>query len=417
MRSPKHIIIFLLCSALLFPAALGQNKTQLQNKKKKLQKDLNYTQSLLKKNQKNQQASVKQIEKLNSTIESRVELVNNYTEEVNMLAQEINLNEKQVTKLETQLKALKKSYSKMVYQSWKTRNSLSTWMFIFSANNFNQALRRYKYYKQINELRFVQSKSITKNKSELGAKINSLQLSRKEKESAIDEKSKEVATLENEKKEKSEILKKLKKKEKDLLAQVKKQEKERDALASKINSYVEPVKTKKEKTKTTTTNNKSNNSKTNTNSNNSKSEITNTQGNSNSSGFESNKGKLSWPVSKGVITGKFGVHQHPVLDKVEVKNDGIDISTDKGASVRAVYKGTVTGVFKVDGFENVVIVRHGDYLTVYSHLSQTSVSKGTEVSTEQKIGNAATNSEGETYINFQVRYGSAIQNPTSWLTK
>jgi len=412
MRLPKHIILFLLCSALLFPAALGQNKTQLQNKKKKLQKDINYTQSLIKKNQKNQQASVKQIEKINSNINSRVELVNNYTDEVNLLAKEINLNEKQVSKLETQLKALKKSYSKMVYQSWKTRNSLSTWMFIFSADNFNHAIRRYKYYKQINELRVVQSKSIKKNKNELGNKITSLQVSRKEKELVIDEKSKEVLTLESEKKQKDEVLKKLKKKEKDLLAQAKKQEKERDALASKINAYIEPVKPKKENKKTTNTNTKTTN-----NSNNSKSEITNTQGNSNSAGFESNKGKLSWPVTKGVITGKFGVHQHPVLDKVEVKNDGIDISTEKGASVRAVYKGTVSGVFKVDGFENVVIVRHGDYLTVYSHLSSTSVSKGTEISTEQKIGTAATNTEGETYINFQVRYGSSIQNPTSWLTK
>jgi septal ring factor EnvC (AmiA/AmiB activator) len=417
MKTFKYILFFLCLSGLFATSTLhAQNKKQLQNKKKKLQKEINYTNQLIKKNQKVQEASVKQIEKLNTNIETRVELVNNYTEEVNLIAQEINLSETQVSNLEGQLLALKKSYSKMVYQSWRTRNSMSTWMFIFSAQNFNQAIRRYRYYKQINELRIVQSKSIARNKNELSSKINSLKQSREEKESTINEKTKEVATLENEKKEKDVVLKKLKKKEKDLLAQVKKQEKERDALATKINSIVETIIPKKKKnTNSTKTNTNSNTTKTNTNT--TKTEINNTQGNSNSNGFESNKGLLSWPVSKGVITGKFGVHQHPVLDRVEVKNDGIDISTEKGATVRAVYKGLVSGIFKVDGFENVIIIRHGDYLTVYSHLSQISVSKGSEVSTEQKIGTAATNSEGDTYINFQVRFGSSVQNPTAWLTK
>jgi septal ring factor EnvC (AmiA/AmiB activator) len=390
---------------------LAQNKTQLQNKKKKLQNDINYTTSLLKKNKKKQDASLKQIEKLNSNIETRVELVNNYTQELELLTKEINLNQTQVSSLEKQLNTLKKSYSKMVYQAWKTRNSLSTWMFIFSANNFNQAIRRYRYYKQINELRIIQSKSISHSKNDLVNKIGSLKKSKIDKEVTINEKNNELSTLEKQKKEKDDVLKNLKKKEKDLLAQVKKQEKERDALANKINAIVDtykPVKKKDNKTTDKTT------TKTTTNTN---TKVTNTQGSSNSSGFESNKGKLSWPVNKGIITSKFGVHQHPVLDKVEVKNDGIDISTDKGSSVIAVYKGTVSGVFKVDGYENVVIIRHGDYLTVYSHLSQTTVSKGSEVSTEQKIGTAATNDEGDTFINFQVRFGSVTQNPTGWLTK
>ncbi len=412
MKAIKYIVFIYLSMGLVFGSHLyAQNKTQLQNNKKKLQKEINYTNTLIKKNKKKQDASLKQIEKLNTSIDTRIELVNNYSEEVNLLAQEINLNETQVSGLESQLKTLKKSYSKMVYQAWKTRNTMTAWMYIFSAHNFNQAVRRYRYYKQINELRVIQSKSITQSKNELTSKIGNLKKSRVEKEMTIKEKNDELELLAKQKEEKDMVLKSLKKKEKDLLAQVKKHEKERDALATKINSIVEtitPTKKKEPKTTTKTTNTKTTTTKT---------EVTNTKGSSNSSGFESNKGKLSWPVSKGVITGKFGVHQHPVLDKVEVKNDGIDISTDKGSSVRAVYKGTVSGVFKVDGYENVVIIRHGDYLTVYSHLSQTSVSKGSEISTEQKIGTAATNSEGDTYINFQVRFGSSVQNPTSWLTK
>ncbi len=404
----RYLLIILLCIS-TFQLSYSQSKTQLQNKKKKLQKEISYTNELLKKNKKKQDASSKQIEKLNTSSETRTELVNNFTEELKLIAQEINLNENQVISLENPLTSLKKSYSKMVFQAWKTRNTMSAWMYIFSAKNFNQAVRRYRYYKQVNELRTIQSKSIAYNKNELLSKIGILKNSRVEKEMTITEQSNEIASLETEKNEKDVLLKKLRKKEKDLKAQVKKHEKERDALSTKINSIVEklePVK-KKEKTTTTKTTDKKNTTTT----------IKNTQGSTNSNGFETNKGKMSWPVAKGVITSKYGVHQHPVLDKVEVKNDGIDISTDKGSSVKAVYKGTISGVFKVDGYENVVIIRHGEYLTVYSHLSQVSVSKGNEVSTDQKIGTAATNSEGDTYINFQVRYGSTTQNPTSWLTK
>jgi len=412
----KYIYILSILVLYLSGISYGQNKSTLQNKKKKLQKEINYTNTLIKKNKKKQDASVEQIKKINASIDTRIELVNNYTEEINTIASEINLSEGQVTSLEKQLHILKKSYSKMVYQAWKTRNNLTAWMYIFSANNFNQAIRRYRYFKQINELRVIQSKSINKSKNDLITQIGKLKQSRVDKETAVNEKNNELKILETEKKEKDQNLKKLKKKEKDLLAQAKKQEKEKDALTAKINSIVEtiiPKKTTTKKTNNSTTTTKTNTKTTTT----TKTEVPNTKGSSTSNGFENNKGKLSWPVTKGVITGKFGVHQHPVLDKVEVKNDGIDISTDKGSTVRAVYKGTVSGVFKVDGFENVVIIRHGDYLTVYSHLSQVSVSKGNEVTTEQKIGTAATDGEGDTFINFQVRYGSSVQNPTSWLTK
>ena len=126
---------------------------------------------------------------------------------------------------------------------------------------------------------------------------------------------------------------------------------------------------------------------------------------------------MPWPVDKGVITGKYGTQPHPVFSNIEIKNDGIDITTDKGAAVRSVYQGEVTGVFKVDGYENVVIIRHGDYLTVYSNLASVSVSKNVKVDAKQKIGIVATDDDGKTYLNFQVRLGSAVQNPTVWLSK
>lgn len=397
------IITFIFIGLLSGSSLWGQSKTQLQNKKNKLLKEIQYTNSLIKQNKEDQDISIKQIQKILANIELRAELLKTYEEELKLLEMEIIQFQIEVSRLENQLEQLKKGYQNMVYQAWKNRSTLSKWMYILSAKNFNQAIRRLRYYKQIKEIRVLQASSIEKSKSDLTKQLDQLKVSRADKERAKLEKASELKSLESEKEQKDELLKNLKKKEKELLDKVKKQKKERNELTKKINAIINSIK-KENKS------NKNNKTKNNTN-------ISNTSGNSNSSGFSSNKGKLSWPVERGTVTGKFGIHKHPVLKNVDVKNDGIDISTDKGAAVRAVYKGTVSGVFKVDGYENVIIIRHGSYLTVYSHLSSVAVNKGDEVKTEQNIGKAATNDEGETYINFQVRYGSSVQNPTSWLVK
>jgi septal ring factor EnvC (AmiA/AmiB activator) len=131
--------------------------------------------------------------------------------------------------------------------------------------------------------------------------------------------------------------------------------------------------------------------------------------------FEGNKGRLPWPVEKGTISGGFGITAHPYLKGVTIKNDGVDISTSQGAEVRAVFKGKVSGVFAVQGYGKVIILRHGEYLTVYSNLAEVAVSKDASVSLKQKLGRVETSDNGKTFINFQIRKGSLTLNPQSWL--
>jgi len=134
-----------------------------------------------------------------------------------------------------------------------------------------------------------------------------------------------------------------------------------------------------------------------------------------SASFEGNKGNMPWPVEKGAITGRFGVQPHPYLKNVTVKNDGVDITAPAGSPARAIFDGEVSGIFAVDGYGKVVILRHGEYYTVYSNLSEVNVKKDTKVSAKQKIGSIMTAENGKSVINFQIRKGSATLNPSLWL--
>lgn len=395
---------------LVLPA---QSKKTLQTKKTKLQKDIAYTSKLLKETQQDKKNSLSQLEKLSRNIEQRMELISTIESEISLLEKEIVSNRLEIEKKNAALEKLKQQYAEMVFTAWLNRMQFNRALYVFSAQNFNQGVRRVQYFNQVNDIRKQRLDEIIETNRRLQQKVDELRKNREEKELALKEQNQQAQKLEQDKKTKEETLSKLKSKEKELTEKIRKKESEKKELENKIKAIIDKelkeAAAKKEKeiekktTSTTTT---------------TKKEVKPTPtGSLTSSGFAANKGKLPWPVDKGVITGKYGTQPHPVFSNIEIKNDGIDITTDKGAAVRSVYQGEVTGVFKVDGYENVVIIRHGDYLTVYSNLASVSVSKNVKVDAKQKIGIVATDDDGKTYLNFQVRLGSAVQNPTVWLSK
>lgn len=415
----KRFVIFIPVLLLLMVSAgslSAQSKKKLQDKKKKLQSEIKYTEKKIKETQDQQKTSIHQLEKINKNIEDRVELIKTYESEIRLLDSDIKDNQKEIARLDDNITALKKNYASMVYYTWINRGSLNRTVFLLASDDFNDAFRRTRFIRQLGERRKDQLRIIGEARNEKEKVVQELSENKENKTVALTEVTNETNKLQQTKEEKQALVSTLKSKEKDLLAKVEKKRKEASELTSKINAIIEKEIREAEKKK------KENNNKTTTTSSKNTSNTTtkttgNTEGGSLSSGFESNKGKLPWPVEKGFISGKFGIQPHPVLERVEVKNDGVDITTDKGANVRAVYKGEVSGVFKVDGYENVIIVRHGEYLTVYSHLSSVSVNKGSSVTTKQSIGTVATNTEGKTYINFQVRKGTTVLNPSLWIAK
>jgi septal ring factor EnvC (AmiA/AmiB activator) len=422
----RYLLISLFAVMLVNPL-IAQSKKNLQEKKNKLQNDINYTNKLLKDTQKQAKSSLNQIEKLQKNIETRVELINTFQSEIELLNKDIIAYKVEIEKKNKVLTKLKEQYAEMAFNAWLKRNTFDKIMYVFSAKNFNQGLRRLQYFSQISDIRKQRLNEIKILNEKLRLKVNELNGFKQEKTVSLNEQTEQAKKLENDKKEKEQLVSKLKTKEKGLKEKIKKKEKEKIALEAKIKAIIEKeireleLKKAKEKTKTTSTTTTKTSSSEKSGTTSSKTTAPAVKetpsGNVTASGFLSNKGLLPWPVEKGVITGKFGVQPHPVLSSIEIKNDGIDITTDRGASVRSVYKGEVTGVFKVDGYENVVIIRHGEYLTVYSNLSSVSVSKGMSVNAKQKIGTVATDDEGKTCLNFQVRLGSAVQNPMTWLSR
>lgn len=411
------VIVLSLIIYFTFPVS-AQSKKSLQLKKNKLQKELEYTSKLLRETQADKKNSLSQVEKLSRNIEARMELIQTIESEVRLLEQEIVTHRLEIEKKNKALQRLKEQYAEMVFTAWMNRNQFNQLMYVISARDYNQGIRRIQYFNQVNNLRKQRIDEILELNTRLQQKVEELRSMREEKSAALKQLIEEAKKLEADKKQKEETIAKLKNKERELTEKIKKKEREKKQLEDKIKAIIEneikEAEARKKKASSTTKKTKTQGTSAKT----STKYIKSTPSSSfSSSGFAANKGRLPWPVEKGVITGKFGVQPHPVFSSLEIKNDGIDITTDRGASVRAVYKGEVTGVFRVDGYENVIIIRHGEYLTVYSNLASVNVSKGNKVETKQKIGTVATDDEGKTFLNFQIRYGSTVLNPVLWLSR
>ncbi len=415
------LVIVLACAS--YSDAWSQSKSTLQSRKKKILNDIAYTNKLIEQNKKKQSASLVMLENINKNIESKTSLIRLYEEEVRSLDKEIGNNKEEIEYLRQKIERLKEYYAQMVVLAWKNNKNIHQMMLVFSADNFHQAYRRSKYFQQMAEFRRGQIKTINDTKLLLENKQVNLEENRRTKAEVLNEQTQAAIALQSEKNQQQKVITELKGKEKDMMAKVEKAKKEANNLSRKIDEIVKKeIEAARKKAATTTskpnsTTTPSANNTTKTTTTTATSKTGNTAGGPLGSSFQSSKGNLPWPVESGIVVGKFGVQPHPVLKNITIKNDGIDISTGAGAAVRSIFKGEVSGAFKVDGYENVLIIRHDNYLTVYSHLSSVNVAKGATVQAKQTIGKAATNDEGKTYINFQIRLGNDILNPTLWLSK
>lgn len=403
-------------------------KVKLEQQKKKLMSDISATNKLLKETEKNKEAALQRAGLLNTKIQQRNALINTYRSQVTFLEGQINQNRKEISKLENQLNAMKSSYSRMIFLAYKNRESNDNIMYILAADNINSAYRRFNYFKQASDFRRLKAEKIKYVREGITKVTNELEEDRTQKARLLEEETGQRQLLESEKKEQEVLVVQLKGKEAELKKRIEKNERERINLEAKIKKIIDAEiaaekkraeeKARKDAEKKAAASTPSTKPGTTTKPAD-KPVVMNvtpeTRALSNS--FEGNKGALPWPVEKGAITGNFGTHPHAVLKNITVKNDGIDITAPAGSSARAVFSGTVSGVFPVEGYGTVVIIRHGEYLTVYSNLADVSVSKDQKVKAKDKIGNIETSENGKCVMNFQIRKGSAILNPSGWLAR
>ena len=420
--------IILITSAISLNA---QTRSELEKKHKKTQEEIKYTNNLLKKTQRDKKISMNQLLILNKKINARQELVKTISSEVETLDGKINQNQQNINNLEKNLKHLKQNYAKMIIFAYKTRTSYDKLMFILSAKDFNNAYRRLKYLQQYADFRKKQMEQIVNTKHDLSVKVNDLQAKKTDKENLLNEEKQETKQLTSEKTEQAIMLKSLKSKEKELakkLAQQKladqklkniisnliAEEIKKAEIARKEKALKEKIRKEKELKNKTNVEKPKNIIKPKVNS---VFDLTPAE-QIVSDKFEANKGKLPWPIERGVITSTYGEHDHPVLKGIKIKNDGVYISTTQGSVARAIFDGVISKIISIPGKNKTIIIRHGDFLTVYSNLREVSVNVGEKVKTKQKIGIVFSDSEDEnkTILELQIWHGTAKQNPEYWLS-
>ncbi len=395
-------------------ASFGQTAKELEEKKKRLQDDIKYTNKLISETENSKKKSLNQLRLLNTKIEMRQELISTIVKEVKLLDKQINQTNSVVGSLEKDLKKLKAEYAQMVYFAWKNQNSYNKLMFIFSSKDFNQAYLRLKYIQQYADYRKKQAKIIKDTQLALGEKIDVLKKSRSAKAALLTNEEQEKLKLTTEKKEKDELLDDLQDRE----AQLKKELKQKQAEAQKLQKEIERIiaeeirKREEEARKKAATDKLAGK------------EVKETPKGFSmtpeevliSDNFELNRGKLPWPSEKGIITGHFGESTHPDLPNVKINNNGVDIGTDRGAKARAVFDGTVSAIISIPGAYKAVMVRHGEFISVYANLEEVYVKKDDKIKVKQEIGQVHTDdSEGKTELHFELWKGNAKTNPEEWI--
>ena len=410
----------MLCAVMLIAgSSYGQSKKELEKKKNAIQKDIEYTNQLLKQTKKNKSASLNQLVTLNKKITYRSELISTINTEINSVDNEIGAVSTNIDSLNSSLSKLKKQYGQMLYFAYRNQSTYSKLMFVFSAESFNQGFKRMQYLRQLSQYRERQRDKIVETQDSLNGKKTKLQVVKADKKQLLTSQQREKQQLDKEKKEQVHMLNSLTSREKKLRAELKEKARQEQKLADKIEDII-----RKEIEMAKAASKRQSNSNATANASKRKTEVPSTSAAvlantpetiKLSNDFESNRGRLPWPVEQGMISSSFGRHSHPVWRDVVVNNNGVNINSSKGAKARSIFEGKVIRVLLVVD-KYAVLIQHGEYFTLYSNLEQVFVKAGDKVITRQPLGIVQTNEEDDkTELHLEVWRGSNKMDPENWI--
>jgi len=415
MKSVINIILlFILFTTTGFSQGSAQN---LKKQQKKLERKISSTKNLLKKVTTSRKESLSELQLINTQIKSREDLVRLFDRQVLLAEGTIREKEEQVQALGIRVEKLKAQYKEMIIHAYKTRNKNGKMMFVLSADNYYDAQKRNKYLKSITALHKKQVAIITSSQKKINSEIEAIRLEKERKKALLSQKRLERQEIESDREKQQLLLNEIQKKEAELRAEIQNNERKKQQIKNKIAEAIkrelaEIERKRKEaerKRKAANPNVKELPSFTDESS----------EGKIVSKNFEKNKGTLPWPVSSGAITERFGKNKHPSLSGVYTNNNGIDLSCAPGSGIRAIFSGKVTAVFPIAGAGKVIIIKHGNYRTVYSNLKEAFVSIGDEVTTKSEIGIVSLNESALGLLHFEIHHVSGMNtkslNPSLWL--
>ena len=390
----RNIVVFALCFLFFVPAFGAESVKDLQKKQKKLQAEIEQTNKMLKQTKKDETATLNKLQLIGQNIKNQKQLITTLDNEIVALNREMNQLSSTRDSLQNVLEGYKNDYAEMVRKSHYARVQQSPLLFLLSSDSFQQLARRARYLQEFAHFRQEQVRRIEQTQAEIDTQNELLQANKQDKQTALSSRKKEQENLKRDERKQQTMLNQLKSKEKDLNKQLHQKQKKVAALNKKIDEMVRKQTEKASKTTLTK------------------------EQKLIAGGFEANKGRLPWPVEKGMISGHFGKQQHPVYSLVTMDNKGIYLQTTAGAKARAVYKGEVTSCFMIAN-TYAVIIQHGNYRTVYSNLSKLQVKQGDAVEPKQAIGTIFTDPEQDqkTELYFQIYKDRDILNPELWIAK
>lgn len=406
----------------------AQSLKDLQEQKKSADRELADINEQLNSTKKEKNSTMKQVALIHSMIEKRKKIIENLDRQVVLVTKNIGVRTDTIVKLKSDIASLKKQYEKTLQQAYKLRNSTSAVALVLASSDLQQAVKRMKYLRSYSDYRIEQVYTIEGKQRQLNLEIVDLNSKKKNLEILFANKTNEVKKLAVDEMNYQAMLDQLKSKEKDLLKEVQKKRQIRERLTREINYLIaeEARKAAEAARKRAAAEAAARRKATNEKNVAAKQPSTTTkeipftpEDRTIAGKFESNRGRLPWPVRQGQVVETFGEHQHPVLKGVKVKNDGVDIASVAGSEVMAVFDGEVSKIFTLPGANISVLVRHGYYITVYSNLSRVNVKEGQSIRAKQAIGilaNSDTGTEKPT-LKFQVWRETTPQNPEVWLSR
>lgn len=410
--------ILLLCcflGGLTAVSAQTKKQKELEEKREQIQKEIREINNLLFKSKKEEKSVLEQVESLEHRIQATENLIRVTNQQANLLTREINNNTRRISDLREELEELKVDYAELIQRSYKSKSEQNRVMFLLSSDNFLQTYKRVQYMKQYANHRKKQGETIQEKTIELQELNKKLGEQKKEKDALVAENRLAASRLQKEREEQNKLIASLKKQESQYVSQVKKREQEAAEIEKQIEALIrqaiaeanrraaeEAAKSgKKLETKGSST-----------------SFALTAEAKALATSFANNKGKLPWPVARGIVTKRPGTRRHPQFPNVTVRNSGVEITTEKDAKARAVFEGTVLQIQQYKGGALAVHVNHGNYITIYSNLANVSVKKGDKVTTKQELGTIYTSPlVNKTILKFMIYQNTTLLDPTHWIYK
>lgn len=396
----RWLFIGLVVLGLALPASAQSTIEELNAEIRRAEQEIAEGEELLSKINQDQSVNSQQIKLLQSRINNRNSIIRSLESQISLTNRDITSRERNITQLEADLAQIKKEYGEMVYTSYKNHKLNNALLFLFSSRDFNDMTRRLDYMRRYNAMRERKAAEIDTLRTQLNAEVEQLTTQRETLNTTRQSRDREVASLQSDQKQYSDANNRLGKQASDVTRRIQQQQQIKQRAEAELQRIIAEEARKNQQAQGTLNEEE-------------RRKLTELSGR-----FDQNKGKLPYPVTGGVIVDHFGVHPHPTQPRLTVNNKGINIAAKRGASVYCVFEGVVTRVLFINGLNNCVMVRHGEYYTVYSNLASVSVKNGDVVALDQKIGSLSNGDNSDEYtLHFELWKGTDYLNPEQWLAK